>query len=174
MVFSKSDKFWYHFQTYKLGSNGPPIPDPVEFSIISFPNDRTVENDTHDFQYFNFVAYGTDDPNIAEEDRLADEEAERTNLEDELKQATAAAKKTKKRGKSAKGKTAAKPETPPGGHTEKVLHLAKYRWVIQPKQSTKIRVRFVSDKLGEIKAELKNIKHTVCYILLPWSRDSFL
>jgi hydrocephalus-inducing protein len=136
-----------------MGESGPPIPDPVEYSIIKYPEDRTVVTDEHKFQYFNFIAYGVDDPNVSEEDRLADAEA--TKIDDEHEKRETKTIKAKKRGKSAKKGEKAKPDTPPEEQQEKILHLKKFRWIVEPNEEAKIRVRFVSDKLGIIEQKLK-------------------
>ena len=61
---------------------GPGIPDPIEFSVVTFPKDRTVTRDVNSFEYFQFIAWGLDDPNISEFDKTANEEAEAAQQEE--------------------------------------------------------------------------------------------
>ncbi|CAG5111155.1 Oidioi.mRNA.OKI2018_I69.chr2.g5489.t1.cds [Oikopleura dioica] len=52
-----------------LGVNGPPIPEPIEFSVVPKPQKRHPPY--HDKQkFFNLIALNQDDPNINSDDRI--------------------------------------------------------------------------------------------------------
>lgn len=65
-----------------LGRNGPPLPPPTRFAVVSFPSKRSpATGSTH----YTFVATSPDDPNVIEEDKQKSElELEPQQLTKEL------------------------------------------------------------------------------------------
>jgi len=137
------------------GKDGPPVPVPVEFSVIPYPTQRNQPSTQGEFQYFSFIATGPGDPNIHEDDKPQEELAEVSTTPVEL-EPPGSAKSKKRRGKNSGKKNAKEkheavsPEIKEEDEEEKVARLGKYRWVLNPGEDVSIRLRFVSDKLGQI------------------------
>ena len=141
------------------GKNGPPIPSPVEFSVVPYPDTRDPPKlKQAEFQYFSLIATSPNDPNIHDEDKLNDEASEIATTPMESEKDPPGSAKTKKRRGKGSGRKSTKekaestsPELKEGDEEgEKILRLGKYRWVLDPGGEATLRVRFVSDKLGQI------------------------
>ncbi|KAM3920677.1 hydrocephalus-inducing protein homolog [Leptodactylus fuscus] len=52
-----------------LGPSGPPVPPPYLFSVIVFPERRTISADPETLGHFTFIAASPDDPNVINEDK---------------------------------------------------------------------------------------------------------
>ncbi|XP_075181569.1 hydrocephalus-inducing protein homolog [Anomaloglossus baeobatrachus] len=50
-----------------LGPSGPPVPPPYLFSVITFPERRTMSADPETLGHFSFIAASPDDPNVIPE-----------------------------------------------------------------------------------------------------------
>ncbi|MEE6500185.1 hypothetical protein FKM82_003696, partial [Ascaphus truei] len=52
-----------------LGRSGPPIPPPSLFSVVPFPERRTLSRDQETLGHFIFIAASPDDPNVIVEEK---------------------------------------------------------------------------------------------------------
>jgi hydrocephalus-inducing protein len=135
-----------------LGKNGPAIPAPVEFSVVPYPGMR--ENNSTNSNYFTLVAMGQDDPNLHEDDKIKEEIFDNSSSIPEVEPPGSSKKKKRGSRSSAKKESKSALETispdMKDEENEKVLKLAKYRWVLEPGQEVTLKVRFSSNVLGSI------------------------
>ncbi|KAM4722980.1 hydrocephalus-inducing protein homolog [Rhinophrynus dorsalis] len=70
-----------------LGPSGPPIPPSFLFSVVNFPERRTLPNDQETLGHFTFIAASPDDPNVlVEEKKEPEAEAESVHTISMLKE----------------------------------------------------------------------------------------
>ncbi|XP_063801928.1 hydrocephalus-inducing protein homolog isoform X2 [Pseudophryne corroboree] len=79
-----------------LGPSGPPIPPPHLFSVIPFPEPRTLSYEQETLRHFTFIAASPDDPNvIVEEKKEPESEPEPVLKEEQLTPTRSRSKKEK-------------------------------------------------------------------------------
>ncbi|XP_075045519.1 hydrocephalus-inducing protein homolog [Mixophyes fleayi] len=79
-----------------LGPSGPPIPPPYLFSVIPFPERRTMSYEQETLRHFTFIAASPDDPNVIVEEKKEPElEPEPVVKEEQLTPTRSRSKKEK-------------------------------------------------------------------------------
>merc|ERR1712127_223043 len=90
-----------------LGANGPPIPEPIEFTVVPRPQPRNPPYfDKPNF--FDLIALGQDDPNIHSDDRIPESLADSVMTEASEKPSS----RGKKKGRGSSNASRTKTERP--------------------------------------------------------------
>jgi len=132
----------------------PNIPAPIEFSVVKQPA-KPSDQITQPKGVFTLVGYGPDDPNAEE---YLEEEARQTPVEEDKRQESRKMKKgnkinSKTSKMNVKDKSSPSPDIMVPVH-EKIYKLEKYRWVLDPGESMKLRIRFSSRHVGVFESSL--------------------
>lgn len=159
-----------------LGPRGPPIPPPATFAVVVYPNKRKPATGADILEHYAFVASSPDDPNVVQDDKSKDGEAEeeksatpdnatptgkkgKDKREKEPGAAAAEQKKEKRKVSSADKKKPARKGSvtattpPPGAQTPaseaESARLSIFRWVVPANGEVVVRLRFQSEDLGQ-------------------------
>ena len=139
-----------------LGANGPPIPEPIEFTVVPKPQPRNPPYFDKP-KFFDLIALGQDDPNIHSDDRITESLADSVMTDASEKPSS----RGKKKGRGSSNASRTKTERPSPSPLpeielpeEKFFRLQDYRWVLQPGEEVTLKVKFESSKVGKIDREL--------------------
>ncbi|CAG5085222.1 Oidioi.mRNA.OKI2018_I69.PAR.g10844.t1.cds [Oikopleura dioica] len=143
-----------------LGVNGPPIPEPIEFTVVPKPQRRQPPYYDKP-KFFDLIALNQDDPNIHSDDRIQESLTESVMTEASDKPSSSS-KKNRGKGRGSSNASRAKTDRPtpsplPEAETQpedKFYRLQDYRWVLQPGEEVTLRVKFDCNKVGTIDREL--------------------
>ncbi|GAB1599203.1 hypothetical protein Ahia01_000197500, partial [Argonauta hians] len=140
-----------------LGLKGPPIPPPSTFAIVNYPVKRKPLHTAEIAKQYNFVGPSHSEQNLYTEYKARDFDPDEVSITTSVKQKVKQERQRKfgdKRNsvKDKKQRGSASPML--GVSSDDVLRLCNFRWVVPPKSTINLRIRFVSDELGEFNKEL--------------------